>query len=265
VNIGRGQDMEAKRVSLNLERRGTVAIVNLLSPINDPARGIELRTDLAEICKELEADQDIRVIVFVLVPGPDATFEASMSTAGMNAELFGRVPKPIDSIARTDRPNIAVIAGDALGAALELAMACDIRIATPGSRFGLPQIVAGLLPSEGGTQILPRLVGRAKALELILTGEVIDAEEALRIGLVNKVVPAGEQIETAVELARDIASKAPVALRYAREAIRMGLDMTLEQGLRTEGDLYLLLFSTKDRTEGIRSFREQKPPHFTGE
>jgi enoyl-CoA hydratase/carnithine racemase len=159
---------------------------------------------------------------------------------------------------------IAAINGDATGQGLELALACDIRVATEASHFGLPHIKKGLIPWDGGTQRLSRLVGSGKTLEMILTGEMIDAQEALRIGLVNKVVPREELMKAVTGLAQEMASKGPIALRYAKEAIHKGMDLTLEQGLRLEADLYLLLHTTKDRSEGIKAFREKKVPRFEG-
>jgi enoyl-CoA hydratase/carnithine racemase len=146
-----------------------------------------------------------------------------------------------------------------------MALACDLRIATETSVFGLPHIKASLIPSDGGTQRLSRLVGRSKALEMILTGETVDAQEALRIGLVNRVVPTGELMEVAMKMAKEMASKGPIALRYAKEAIHKGMDMTLEQGLHLEADLYLLIHTTKDRTEGIKAFQGKRSPKFEGQ
>jgi enoyl-CoA hydratase/carnithine racemase len=156
------------------------------------------------------------------------------------------------------------IGGDAIGLGLELALACDIRIAADTAHFGFPHIKEGLIPWDGGTQRLSRVVGQAKAMEMILTGEVIDAEEAYRIGLLSKVVPAEELMPVTIDMAREMASKGPIALRYAKEAIQKGMDLTLEQGLRLEADLYFLLHTTKDRTEGITAFREKRTPEFEG-
>ena len=143
-------------------------------------------------------------------------------------------------------------------------MACDIRIASEAARFALTHIKSGLIPGDGGTQRLSRLIGRGKAIEMILTGEMIDAREALRIGLVNKIVPSEKLEETALHMAREMASKGPVAVRYAKEAINKGIDMTLEQGLRLEADLYLLLHTTQDRVEGIQTFQKKGVPRFEG-
>jgi len=152
-----------------------------------------------------------------------------------------------------------------VGQGLELALACDIRIAAEGAKFCLPHTSYGLIPSGGGTQRLPRLVGKGKALEMVLTAEPVDAEEAFRIGLVNKVVPSEKVLSEAEEVAKGITTKGPIALRYAKEAVNKGLDLTLEQGLRLEADLYFLIQTTADRMEGIRAFLEKRPPQFRGE
>jgi enoyl-CoA hydratase/carnithine racemase len=167
-------------------------------------------------------------------------------------------------IAELDVPTVAAIQGDAVGQGLELVLACDVRVAAETAHFGFPEIKKGLIPQDGGTQRLARLVGRGKATEMILTGEVIDAQEALRIGLLNKVVPSESLTAVALKMAQEIGSKAPIALRYTKEAIYKGMDMTLEQGLRLEADLYLLLHTTRDRTEGIKAFQEKKPLRFEG-
>jgi enoyl-CoA hydratase len=160
---------------------------------------------------------------------------------------------------------IAAINGDAWGEGLELALSCDIRIASEGARFCLPHTGYGLIPGGGGTQRLPRLVGKGKALEMTLTAEPIDAQEAFRTGLVNKVVPHDELLQEVEELAGRIIARAPIALRYAKEAVNKGLDLTLEQGLRLEADLYFLIQTTDDRMEGIRAFLEKRSPQFKGE
>jgi enoyl-CoA hydratase len=151
-----------------------------------------------------------------------------------------------------------------MGQGLELALACDIRIASETSYFGMPHIKSGLIPWDGGTQRLSRLVGRGKALEMILTGEIIDAQEALRIGLVHRVVPKKDLTEVTMKLAQEMASKGPIALRYTKEAVYKGMDMTLEQGLRLEADLYLLIHTSKDRSKGIQAFRAKRTPKFGG-
>jgi len=230
----------------------------------------QLAQELAETCLGIKQDDEIFVVTITgagekafsggselekSVP-QDSTPEKSVKTDEVSVAA---------SIAAIDRPVIAAINGDALGQGLELALSCDIRIATENAHFGFPQVALGLMPMDGGTQRLPRIVGKGKALELIFTAETIDAREALEIGLVSKVV-AQENLDSEVEsLAKSIAGKGPIALRYIKEAINKGLDLTLDQGLRLEADLYFLLHTTDDRTEGIRAFLEKRPPKFTGE
>jgi len=167
-------------------------------------------------------------------------------------------------VASLNCPVIAAVNGDAIGIGLELALACDIRIAADIARFSLPGIGRGLMPSDGATQRLPRLLGRARAMEMMLSGQVIAADEALRIGLVSRVVPAKDVLNAALEMGREMAGKASWALRYCKEAVYKGLDMTLSQGLQLEGDLYFLLHTTEDRTEGVNAFREKRKPEFKG-
>jgi len=157
------------------------------------------------------------------------------------------------------------INGDALGQGLELALSGDIRLASDRARSGFPQLETGVIPTDGGTQRLPRIVGRAKALELILTAETINAEEAFEIGLVNKVVAPESLASETQAIAQTIAAMGPIAARYIKEAVNKGLDLTLEQGLRLEADLYFLLHTTADRTEGIKAFLEKRPPRFRGQ
>jgi enoyl-CoA hydratase len=162
------------------------------------------------------------------------------------------------------QPLIAAIRGYAFGGGLELALACDIRLASEDAQLGLTEINLAIIPGGGGTQRLPRLVGRGKALEMILTGARISAAEALRIGLVERVVPAAEVLGQARDLARTLAAKAPVALRYAKEAVVKGLALPLADGLRLEQDLSTLLRTTEDRVEGAKAFLEKRAPRWMG-
>ncbi|MBM4433451.1 MAG: hypothetical protein FJ025_05565, partial [Chloroflexi bacterium] len=167
-----------------------------------------------------------------------------------------------EAIASIPQPVIAAINGDALGEGLELALACDIRLASKEVKLGFHQLAQGFIPTDGGTQRLPRIVGKGKALELILTAETISAEEAFEIGLVNKVVSKENLASEMEALAQTLAGKAPIALRYVKEAVNKGLDLTLEQGLRLEADLYFLLHTTSDRSEGITAFLQKRRPDF---
>ena len=164
-----------------------------------------------------------------------------------------------------EKPVIAALSGDALDQGLELALACDVRVASLDARLGMTQLARGLLPWDGGTQRLPRLVGRAAATEMLLTGATLDAARALEIGLVNESVDPDRVAERAAEIAATVASHGPIAARYTKELVHDGLDMTLDQGLRLEADLNFLLQSTADRAEGVASFLERRGAVYRGE
>jgi enoyl-CoA hydratase len=249
-----------------IAKKGSVGIITLNQPNLKNAISTLMSAELADIRNEIYWDSDIRVVI-ITGEGKEAfsagTDEKEFSSYENRTSLIERVSiaSIIDAF---DCPTIAAINGDAFGQGLELALACDLRICSQSARFAMPHLTYGEIPWDGGTQRLPRLVGRDKALEMILTGEMIEAQEAYRIGLVNKIVPPGELITVAMDMAKEMASKGPIALRYAKEAIYKGMDVTLEQGLRLEADLYLLLHTTRDRTEGINAFRKKRTPKFEG-
>ena len=232
-----------------------VATVTLNRPQAGNNLNLELAQELAEVCRLINQDE--------------AVYVAIISGAGDKAFCKGSQPeksayKTAAAIAAIEKPVIAALNGDALGVGLELALSCDIRLSSDKAKFGFPEVAKGLIPAGGGTQRLPRIVGRGKALELILTAGTITAKEALEIGLVSRIVPRKELLAEAEALAGDIAAKGPVALRFIKEAVNKGLDLTLEQGLRLEADLYFLLHTTQDRTEGIKAFLEKRTPKFKG-
>lgn len=200
--------------------------------------------------------------------------KAFVAGADIN-ELAGQSPVSGEAYARAGqgvlnrlealgKPSIAVLKGYALGGGLELAMACTLRVASETARMGQPETSLAIIPGYGGTQRLARLVGRSKALEMILTGEPIDAREAHRIGLVNRVAPPGEVDQVAEGLARTLVSRGPVALRYALRAVHEGLQMTLDEGLSLEAALFGLTCATEDMREGTRAFIEKRKPSFRG-
>lgn len=239
-------------------QKGHIARVTLNRPEAKNTINQQLARELQEICGQINQDNDIYVVI--------VTGAGDKAFCG-GGELAPEQPwyHAAGAIASIDCPVIAAINGDAIGQGLELALSCDIRLASDRARFGLPQVAQGCIPMDGGTQRLPRIVGRGKALELILTADTISAEEALEIGLISRVVSAENLAGELEKLAQSIAAKGPLALRYIKEAVNKGLDMTLEQGLRLEADLYFLLHTTADRTEGIKAFLEKRPPRFKGE
>jgi enoyl-CoA hydratase/carnithine racemase len=234
------------------EKKDKVMIIR----VNAAAEVERLSLELSEIGDNISAEKEAWVVI--LVGAAEGSFSIDPPGGGPPFSSLA------ESIAKLEVPVIAAIHGDAIGQGLELVLAADIRIAAETSRFGFPHIKKGLIPWDGGTQRLSRQVGRAKALEMILMGETIDAQEALRLGLLNRVLPATDLMNGAAEMAREMASMGPLALRYAKEAIHQGMDLTLDQGLRLEADLYFLLHTTRDRTEGIRAFQKKKAPQFEG-
>jgi len=219
---------------------------------------------LAGAAAEVGAREDVRAVIL----RSDGAFGAGWS-AGALAEPVGIPGVPhlasgIDAVAAIPQPVIAAVRGQAHSVALELALACDIRLADEGASFALADTASGSVPLGGGTQRLPRAVGRAQALRLILLGEVLDAAEALRIGLVSRVVPSDDLDAAAQAIASAVASRGPIATRLAKEAVHRGVEMPLDQALRYELDLTVILQSTADRAEGVRAFAEKRPPRFIG-
>ncbi len=242
-------------------RKGQIGSVTLNRPEVNNAIDARLARELVDVCSQVGQDEDIRVVT---ITGAGEAFcvgaEWALPAETAPVELLA----VSSAVAGLTCPVIAAINGDALGQGLELALACDLRIAVDTARLGLPQVLSGLIPWDGGTQRLPRVVGRVKAMEMVLIGEPVSAEEAYRIGLVNKVVKSEELLLAVADMAQGVASGAPLALRYAKEAVDGGLELTLEQGLRLEADLYALLQTTRDRREGITAFRGRRPPKFKG-
>ncbi|HKZ79422.1 MAG TPA: enoyl-CoA hydratase-related protein [Pyrinomonadaceae bacterium] len=254
--------------TLLLDRRDRVAIITINRPEKRNALNIQTREEGAALLEELRSDDSVGVVVFTgagdkaFIAGADIGEFAGRTAAMQREVMLGR--SLFTAIDTFPKPVIAMINGYCLGGGCELALACDIRIASENASFGQPEINLGIIPGGGGTQRLTRLVGEGKAMELILTGDIIDARTAYNIGLVNDVVPA-DQLETkTMDLANRIASKGPIALRLAKEAVRLASRSNLDEGLRREIDLFALCFATEDKDEGVKAFLEKRKPAFKG-
>ena len=253
---------------MTAERIGRVALIILDHEERLNALDEQMRIDLAESMRWADNDAEIRCIVLTgageraFAAGGDVRELASRSIEEQrrvmeNGSVFG-------AVRRVRKPVVAAINGLCLGGGLELALACDIRIAAKHARFGQPEIALGLIPGGGATQMLPRIVGMADALRLVLTGEAIDAAEALRIRLIHEVTEEYLLRERALAVATLIASRAPLAVMAAKEATRAALDLPLEEGRQLEAALFERCFISGDRIEGVDAFLTRRPPRFEG-
>jgi enoyl-CoA hydratase/carnithine racemase len=255
--------------NLHLKKQGHVALLALARPRRSNRIDALMAHELQEACASIDQDATVRTVVLL---GQGKNFCAgSVLEQRTNRDrctdpngLFEK-HRVADAIASISKPTIAVLQGNTLGQGLELALACDLRLAERSTSMGLPQVNQGAIPWDGGTQRLTRLVGRTRSLELLLTGQIIESQKALEIGLVNEITNDGSGLSTALHLAKDIAQKAPIATQYVKEAIIQGAESTILQGLRLEADLNCLLHTTSDRRKGIASFSKRTTPKFTGE
>lgn len=255
--------------TITYEKKGAVAYVTLNRP--KVLNALNQRA-ISELKTAFEAARDDAEVSGVIVTGVgDRAFIAGAdigelaSATPVEAEQHSRDGQALLNLVESlGKPVIAAVNGLALGGGCETALACTIRLATPSAKFGQPEIKLGLIPGFGGTQRLARLVGKGVALRLILTGEMIPAEDALRIGLVDEIVEPSKLFARAEELLAQIAANAPLAVRYAIAAVTRGLDGALAEGLALEGALFALCASTDDKTEGTKAFLEKRPPKFTG-
>jgi len=253
-------------VNIVVDREGPVGLVALNRPKVLNALNQATMDELVDALEGLDRDDEIRCVVLTgneraFAAGADVTEMAEATPADM---LAGYRFLQWERIRKISKPIIAAVRGYALGGGCELAMLCDMVIAGEGARFGQPEINIGIMPGAGGTQRLPRAIGKAQAMELVLTGRHMTAGEAFATGLVTRVVPDEVVLDEARRLAGDIASKPPVAVRLAKESILKAFDTSLETGLDYERKAFYLLFSTEDKTEGIQAFLAKRPPVFKG-
>ena len=244
-----------------------VALVTLSRPRALNALSFALLTDLARAIEALDADPDVRAIV--LTGSGTRAFAAGADIAELTEQTSASLAasegfRGWDRVAAAATPTIAAVRGYALGGGCELAMACDLIVAGSDAVFGQPEILLGIIPGGGGTQRLARAIGAARAMELILTGRSIRAEEAARLGLVTKVVPAEETLDAALDLAAEIAALPAGAVRAAKAAVRAAAELPLARGVDRERALFRERFGTPDQVEGMRAFLEKRPPRWAG-
>lgn len=249
-----------------VEIDGAVGILTLNRPKALNALSAELMSELASAVEALDADDTVRCIV--LTGGPKV-FAAGADIKGMaDATPLDIVRRGTvagwERIRRCSKPIIAAVSGFALGGGCELAMLCDMIVASETAQFGQPEINIGVMPGAGGTQRLAKAIGPYRAMEMVLTGKMLSAREALDVGLVNRVCPAEGLQAEALRLANEVASRAPVAVRLAREAVRYGVETTIREGLELERRNFYLLFDTEDQKEGMRAFLEKRKAEYKG-
>lgn len=248
-----------------LSRYGPVSHIRFNQPESDNQLTVDMVWDIGQICATLNADNKTQVVI---VRGSEGSFcrggDQIPDRHRTSTHLLNTY-KAASYIGGLKAPTIASINGNALNQGLELALACDIRLAAEDVSLGFPCISAGFMPWDGGTQRLPRIVGMNWAQDLLFTGRIISSNEAYNIGLINKVVSRAKLLQETQNIAELISQGAPTAIRYLKEAIYKGRDLPLEQGLTLEADLSFILHSTKDRVEGIKAFLNKRKPNFSGE
>jgi enoyl-CoA hydratase len=258
--------MQPEYIIIHQQVAPYVAHIQLNRPKELNALNLQLMTELKDALKILDADDSVRVIVIsgnekAFAAGADIKQMAGKSAMDMfNTDQFSTW----DAIKKTKKPLIAAVSGFALGGGCELVMLCDMIVASESARFGQPEIKIGVMPGAGGTQRLTRAVGKALAMEMVLTGRFITAEEALQAGLINRIVPVDLYLQEAIKLAVEVAALSPLAVKMAKESVLKAFDSSLEEGLHFERKNFYLLFASEDQKEGMQAFIEKRTPIFKG-
>jgi enoyl-CoA hydratase/carnithine racemase len=251
------------------EKRGSIAYVTVNRPKVLNALNMATMEELRAVFTAIKDDREVRVAIMTgsgqkaFIAGADIG-ELAKQDAVSGKEYTHRGQSVLDLIENLGKPVIACINGFALGGGCEIAMACTMRLASENAKFGQPEVKLGIIPGYGGTQRLPRLVGKGIAMQLVLAGEMISAQEAHRIGLVNEVTPSAELIPRAEAIAQKIIANSPLAVQYAMEAVNKGMEMTLAEGLYLEAVLFSVACSSEDKKEGTTAFLEKRPAQFKG-
>ena len=255
--------------TLIYEKKENIGLLTINRPDKLNAISSELTSELKELLDEIDNDEELRVLIITgagekaFVAGADIK-ELVDRDAKIGRQVSRERQEIFSHIENLQVPVIGAINGYALGGGLELALACSIRVCSEKAQFGAPEVKLGIIPGDGGTQRLPRLVGLGRAMEMILTGDFIDAQEAYRIGLVNKVFPHEELMDGAMELAERLASRPPLAVRYAKEAVNRSQEGDAVSGFALESYLHALACTTEDKKEGVSAFLEKRKGKFTG-
>lgn len=252
---------------LLVEKEGAIGTITLNRPKVLNALSPALMKELVEALETFDADPELRVIILT---GGEENFAAGADIKEMVDRNAIQLMQGVHGntwhrISRISKPIIAAVSGYALGGGCELAMVCDMIIASESAKFGQPEIKLGIIPGAGGTQRLPRTIGKYRAMEMILLGNYIDARQAEQWGFVNRIVPKGQVVAEAKRLAAELAKRPPLAVKMGKRAILQGLNVDLESGLAIEGQCITLLFATEDKTEGMKAFIEKREPQFKGQ
>lgn len=253
-------------IKVTKDYRKHIALIQLNRPKELNALNLELMGEIRDALKELDQIDEVRVII---ITGNERAFAAGADIkqmAGKGTIDMWKVDQfsTWDQINKTKKPIIAAVSGFALGGGCELALSCDIIVASETAQFGQPEIKIGVMPGAGGTQRLTKAIGKVKAMELVLTGKFIKAAEALELKLINKIVPIELYLEAAIKMATDIASMSPIAVQMAKESVKRSFETHLEEGLHFERKNFYMLFSSEDQKEGMNAFIEKRKANFQG-